>query len=57
MCLCGETRLDAFLVVGGWNGVGMLGDVWAFEGAAWAELPLAVPSRACFAMGVLSVEY
>merc|ERR1712224_267399 len=43
------------LVVGGWDGEKMLGDVWELESdaAVWTKLAIEVSPRACFGMGVL----
>lgn len=48
---------DRLLVVGGWSGDVMLGDVWVLCGLSetpiWACLEVSAPPRACFCMGIL----
>jgi len=44
----------ALVIVGGWNGEAMLGDIWTLEGEVWAQVPFGIRPRACFGLGVLT---
>jgi len=47
---------NAFLVVGGWNGIGMLGDIWSLDEGTWSQVEGKISPRACFGLGALGNE-
>jgi len=47
---------NTFFVIGGWDGIGMLGDIWSLEEGVWSQVEGRISPRACFGLGALGTN-